>query len=193
MVEPRVLIAYASRYGTTETTANDLAQIFNGFNITTDLVDLKSIKEKSWPDINSYNGIIVGSGIRIGKWMKEPQKFLKKIKMDIENSNKVLGIFVSCTTCLTDPQKAKAEYLEKIVVDLGLKPDIYKAMGPILDFSETTRIGRIARAVLKKVAENDLKAAGFQIDFEKRNDLRDPTQIHTFAENFANLLKQRLS
>ncbi|MHA1277307.1 MAG: flavodoxin domain-containing protein [Candidatus Helarchaeota archaeon] len=188
-----VLIAYATRYGTTAETVKFIAQLLNAQGIEIEILDLKQAKEKEWPSLDAFDGIIVASGIKIGRWLKEPQKFLKKFKTEIETHNKILGLFVSCTTCLTDPEKAKGEYIDKIVSDLGLKPAISQALGPILDFSETTRIGRVGRSVLKKVIEKDFETAGIQVDFEGYNDLRDKVQIRQFAEQFTALVMAKNS
>ncbi len=191
MSNKQILIAYATRYGTTEITAKDLAKIFDELEINTDLLDLKQTKEKEWPLLDAYDGIIVASGIRIGKWMKEPQKFLKTFRNEISSNEIVLGLFINCATCLIDPATANNEYLEKVIEKLGIKPNIYRAFGPILDFSETTRIGKIARAILKKVIEKDFEDAGIQIDYKARNDLREMDQIREFAEEFAKLVKEK--
>ncbi len=185
----RVLIAFATRYGTTDETAKDLAKLLDELGIKTDIVDLKQTKKKDWPKIDIYDGIIVASGIKIGRWMKEPQKFLKGIKAEIESKGKKLGLFVSCMTCLNEPEKANQKYLENMMTKLEIKANIYQSFGPVVDFSETSRIGRISQGILKGVAKKDLEPKGFNIEYTARNDLRDKEKLKKFAEDFANLLK----
>ena len=71
----KVLIAYGSRYGSTEEIASKLASLLRENEIETTLLNLK--KERT-PNLNDYDGIIVGSSVKITKWMKEPQRFLKQ-------------------------------------------------------------------------------------------------------------------
>jgi menaquinone-dependent protoporphyrinogen oxidase len=44
-------------------------------------------------DISEYELIIVGSGMKIDKWTKEPERFLKKFKREL--SKKKVAVFVS--------------------------------------------------------------------------------------------------
>ena len=184
----KVLIAYGTRYGTTEETAKDLAKILKELGIEAELVDLKLAKEKEWPSLSTFDGFLVGSGIKIGRWMKEPQKFLKKLKAEADSSIKPLGLFVSCMACLSEPEKAKTDYLEKIIKKYDLEPKIYQSFGPILDFSETSRLGRFSKSILKGVAEKEYEPAGIAVDYEGHNDLRDMDRLRKFAEEFAALL-----
>ena len=189
MSKKQILIAYGTRYGTTEATVQDMVKMFSDLEIRTELLDLKQIKEKEWPSLDKYNGIIVASGIKIGKWMKKTLRFLKKFKDEIEFKEKTIGLFVSCMKCLTDPIKAKEEYLEKVIDDLGIKPKIYQAFGPILDFSESSRMGKFMKAILKKAAKDDLESDDIKIDYKAKNDLRKIDQIQKFVEKFTIIIK----
>jgi len=67
----RVLISYGSRYGSTEEIANKISGHLKDLNIESTVIDVK--KERKWPTLEEYDGIIVGSGIKISKWMNEPK------------------------------------------------------------------------------------------------------------------------
>ena len=95
MTNKVVLIAYGTRFGSTEEVATEIAETLEKKGLTTHLLNLKKIKEKDWPSIQSFKGIIVGSSIKMGRWMKEPEDFLKKHVDVLNQSNIVLGIFVS--------------------------------------------------------------------------------------------------
>ena len=184
-----VLIAYASRYGTTAETAKDIGKFLKEQEIETTLVDLKHTKGKNWPTIDNFSGVIVASGIMMGRWMKEPQKFLRKNQEKLAQPEKILGVFVSCGCTITDPEKAENDYLVKQFELLGVKPQIAEPFGPIFDFSATSQLGWFPKKILKSP---DLQAPyiakGFKIDNEGRNDLRVLDQIRDFADRFAKLL-----
>jgi len=189
MDNKKTLIAYATRYGATTETAKDIANFLKEQGIETTLLDLKHTKEKNWPTIESYAGIIVASGIMMGRWMKEPQKFLKKNKEKLTQQEKILGVFVSCGTVVTDPEKAKNDYLIKKLDSLGIKAHIYEPLGPIYDFSETSKLGGVTKGIMKSGAKESFEPLGIKMDYEGRNDLRGLDQIRNFADRFAKLLK----
>jgi menaquinone-dependent protoporphyrinogen oxidase len=184
--DKKALIAYGSRYGSTAEISQEISKILRNLDIETLVLDLKETKEKQWPSIDEFNAILVGSSIKMGRWMKEPQKFLKKNKDKIKNTEKILGLFVSCSTVLDDPMKAKNDYLDKIMEKLKFKADMYDAFGPVFDFSETSKLGYLT----KKISIAGLNESGnIEFDPNARNDLRDWDQIRSFAEKFAELIK----
>ena len=65
-----VLIAYGTRYGSTEEISIKFKQTLEEHRYKVDLINLKA-KTKTIPNIANYSGVLIGSGIRIGKWTKE--------------------------------------------------------------------------------------------------------------------------
>ena len=74
----KVLIAYGSRYGSTAKIARTMAQTLENEGLEPQLLDLNQTNQKQWPSLASYDGLLVGSGIKIGRWTGEATKFLKK-------------------------------------------------------------------------------------------------------------------
>ena len=73
MKNNKILIAYVTKCGVTEENANIIANILrkNGF-----LVDIVNIKKNHSPNIEKYDFVVIGSGIRIQKIYDEFYKFL---------------------------------------------------------------------------------------------------------------------
>ena len=71
----KALIICGTRYGATEMTAGELADVFHQEGLNVKVTNLKDEKVK---DISEYELVTVGSGIQINKWTKEPEKFIKK-------------------------------------------------------------------------------------------------------------------
>ncbi|MEX2725335.1 MAG: flavodoxin domain-containing protein [Candidatus Freyarchaeota archaeon] len=92
----KVLIAYGTRYGSTEEISQEMGKTLEKEGLEVQLVDLKKTKSKEWPSLEPFDGVLVGSSIAVGKWMNEPQEFLKKHKAEIKKKEKIRGIFVSC-------------------------------------------------------------------------------------------------
>ena len=179
----KVLIAYGSRYGSTEEIASKLASLLKENEIETTLLNLK--KERT-PNLNNYDGIIVGSSVKITKWMKEPQRFLKQNRETL--NEKKLAIYVSCMSVLTDPEYARDELLEKIMKKTGVKAILYEAFGPLMDLGENSRMGFLDKKIAQSVMMGLSKEKGLDLDMKGRNDLRDWDKINEFGNKFTELL-----
>ena len=184
MSENKVLIAYGTRYGSTEEISQNIAKILEEKGIGSDIINLKKIKQKQWPLPEDYKGVLVGSSIKIFRWMKEPTKFLKKNKDKFKELNIPLGLFISCGTAITDPEKAKKDYLEKKMEDIGVKTDLYDTFGAIYDFSETSRFGRFAKSILLDSAEELKEKRGIILKDGEKYVLIDKDRLNAFVEQF---------
>ncbi len=191
MSDKKVLIAYGSRYGSTEEISQEIGKILENKGLEVQLLDLKKTKSKNWPSLETFDGILVGSSIKITKWMKEPQAFLKKHKGELQKKEKILGMFVSSGFASVPENREKAvnDYLEKVMKKMGIEADIYDAFGGVFDFSESTRMGSIDKKMLKLAAKGMSKDFGLKFEEDGRNDLRDWDQIRGFAEKFAELME----
>jgi menaquinone-dependent protoporphyrinogen oxidase len=179
----KVLIAYGTRYGSTEEIATKLASILNEKEIETTVLNLK--KEKN-PNLHDIDGIIVASGVKITKWMKEPQRFLKRNKELLKG--KKLALYVSCMTVLTDPEYAREELLEKVIEKAGVQADLYEAFGPLMDLGANSRMGFLDKKIAQSVLIGLSKEQGLELDMKGRNDLRDWDKINEYANKFIELL-----
>jgi menaquinone-dependent protoporphyrinogen oxidase len=86
----KALIAYGTRYGATAGTSEEIAKILRDEGFDTKIANLKEERIK---DITPYDLIIVGSGMKMGKWVNEPEDFLEKFQKEL--NQKKLAIFVS--------------------------------------------------------------------------------------------------
>jgi menaquinone-dependent protoporphyrinogen IX oxidase len=143
----------------------------------------------------SFNGSLVGSGIKISRWTGEATSFLKKHADELKAlkaKGLVVGVFVSCGLAAT-PEKlgeARQKYIEKVLTDLGIKDavDTYDAFGGVYDLSSSAPMGFLDKRMLAMGAKQMVKE-GVQLTEGARNDLRDWDQIRTFAEHFVDLVK----
>ncbi len=186
MVNKKVLIVYDTRYGATEITSKDISNVLEEKGIDVDLINLKPLNMGQWPDPMQYDGIIVGSSIAMFRWKKKPKKFLKKNKKKFVN--KILAVFVSCGTCVTDPEKAREKYLDKIMEKIGLTPNITEAIEPVVDLSETSGLKSMWRKMLKEMAQDFSNDAGISLNEEGMNDFRDKDKLSKFINSFHSLL-----
>jgi len=181
----RVLIAYGSRYGSTEEIASRLAGFLGEEGVEATVLDVK--KNRSWPSLEGYDGVIVGSGVKVSKWMREPLEFLRRKRGELEG--KRLALFVSCLTVLTDPDNAREDLLEKVAEEAGVEAELMEAFGPVMDVGPGSKMGFLDKKIAQSVMLGLSKERGMELDMKGRNDLRDWDRIRDFAQRFAESLR----
>ncbi len=103
------LVVYGTRYGATANTSEVIADVLRQERFEVKVVDAKKDKLQS---ISEFSLVIVGSGIKMGKWTKEPKKFLGKFQKEL--SKKKVALFVCCGSAkLLTEREEKTREMEK--------------------------------------------------------------------------------
>ncbi len=106
----KVLIAYASKAGSTAEIAAAIGDVFNKNGADVTVERIKNVK-----DISAYQAVVVGSLIRMGSWVPEAKNFVEANK---DTFGKIpTAFFTACDTMKEDNEKNRAEvagYLEPI-------------------------------------------------------------------------------
>ena len=184
----KALIVYGTRYGATASTSEDIAEVLQQEGLDVRVVNAKKDKVQ---DITEYELVIVGSGIQIGKWTKEPEKFLKKYQKELAK-NKV-ALFVCCGS--TEPldekeeksksiENARTKYLEEKAAQYNLQPVALGLFGGVYNFNKMSWFFRKTMSGLKP----KLEEAGFK---ETESGLYDTRNINTIR-NWAKELVQKV-
>ncbi|MGB9371152.1 MAG: flavodoxin domain-containing protein [Halobacteriota archaeon] len=144
----------------TEEIARAMVLILEKEGLETQLLGLRHTKQKEWPALASFDGILVGSGIKMFRWVGDATTFLKKHADELKAlkaKGLVVGVFVSCGSASTPEGHAEAEdrYVEKILANLGIKAevDIYDAFGGVLDPSSSAPKGLLDKRMLGMAAK----------------------------------------
>lgn len=183
IMSKRVLIAYASRFGSTEEISIKFKQTLEEKGFVIDLVNLKARKKEKL-DMTDYSGVLIGSGIRIARWTKEAKKFLKNNTKAINDNKILVGIYLSSGEA-ADPYKRPTiieKYLIDVFKELGLNLGenvLYDAFGGVFDLSKNTNLSWINKKMLNMVGDEDPN-----IVRNERRDYRDWDQINRFIDNF---------
>ena len=180
----RALIVYGTRYRATESTSEEIAKVLQGEGLEVKVVNAKREKVK---DISPYDLIIVGSGMQMGKWTKEPENFLNKFQKEL--ANKKIAIFVSSAAqALIEYEKKTEEiennrkqYLEEKAAKYNLQPISMITLGGVWDFNKMNFLLRKTLASFKPRIE----AAGFKEIKPGLYDTRDWNLIRTWAKELA--------
>ncbi len=103
----KALIVFGTRFGATAGTSEEIAKVLRAEGFDVRVVNAKKEKIK---DISEYELVIVGSGMKIGRWTKEPEKFLNKFASEL--AKKKLALFVSSAPQITYEHKNDEEKKE---------------------------------------------------------------------------------
>jgi menaquinone-dependent protoporphyrinogen oxidase len=184
----KTLIVYGTRYGATANTSEIIAEELRleGFE-----VKIINAKEEKIQSINDYDLIIVGSGIQMGRWTREPEKFLEKFRGEL--SKKKIALFVCCGSAnpLTEGDEktkeiedARVKYLEAKAKKHNLTPIALGFFGGVYDFNKMSWFLRTTMASVK----DQLEEAGFIETDIGRYDLRDIYKIRGWTKKVAKLV-----
>ena len=81
-----VLVAYASKHGTTREVADAIAKTLAERGLDVDLQDAGSVR-----DITGYEAVVVGGGLYTGKWHGDARHLLKRHRREL--AEKRLAVF----------------------------------------------------------------------------------------------------
>jgi menaquinone-dependent protoporphyrinogen oxidase len=170
------LVVYGTRYGTAKEIAEEISRTLKDENVDVNLLNAKEIRDH---DVLAYDLIVVGSGIKMGKWTKESINFLKKNR-DIL-SNKKIALFVSCGAANKEKSKANGQerYLDNISRDyLTHKPIATGLFGSVYDPNANNGLMfKFINRFIRKELEKEGK------DPTQRIDYRNWDEIRTWSKN----------
>ena len=185
----KTLIVYGTRYGATEMTSVDIADVLRQEGLDVKLVNAKKDKVK---DITDYELVIVGSGIQINKWTKEPEKFLKKFQKEL--AKKKVALFVCCgstepldgkTDKATSIEKARTKYLEEKADKYHIQPVAFGLFGGVYNFNRVSWLfGKFMESI-----KPQLEAADIPQTEPGLYDTRDLNAIRSWAKEVAQTCK----
>lgn len=178
----KALVVYGSRYGTAAEIAKEIARVIMEEGIEVNLTNAKNIKDG---DVSHYDMVVVGSGIKMGKWTKQSLKFLKKNKEAL--STRYVAIFVSCGSANEEKTRPEAQekYLDEVAQKNLMNPPVATGLfGSVYDpeAKHGLMYNFSMRFVKKEMEEKGL-------DPNKRHDYRDWDEIRSWACGLVDLLK----
>jgi menaquinone-dependent protoporphyrinogen oxidase len=97
-MDKQVLIAYASKYGSTKEIAESIGGEFQKAGLQVDVLPVTRVQH-----LTSYQAVVLGSAIYIGKWQKEAVSFLEANKNTLASQK--VWLFSSGPTGAGDPDK----------------------------------------------------------------------------------------
>jgi len=161
-MEKSVLVTYASKYGSTGGVADAIGKELCTKGVNADVVLIKNAS-----NIGSYQGVVIGSAIYMGKWMSEAVDFVKKNKDTLRQMP--VAYFLVCMTL----SKPTGENQAKV---LSYTDPILKAVPEIKPVGIGTFAGALDYKNLSWLSKKILKSKG-----TPEGDFRDWKAIQAWA------------
>ena len=142
----KILLAYATKYGSTREVAEVIGQVSCQAGATVDIKCIKNVK-----DLSDYDAVIIGSAIQYDQWMPEARKFVTTHQ---NNLSKIpVAFFFTCLTLSSQTEKAEHQamaYSDKLyALHPQIKPFSVGRFAGVLDYRKMSFFSRlIARGIL---------------------------------------------
>ena len=163
----RTLIVFASKTGTSAECASQLAQKLDGE------VSLCQLGQDRLPALDTFDRIVVGGSIRIGKIHKKVTSFVSQNKEIL--LKKTLGLFICCMADGdTAEQYLKSSFSEELF-------EHAKAKGLFGGCYKFSRMGWLNRKMIQMIEKQQ---AGREISISEDIDKTKPDAIEKFAMEF---------
>jgi menaquinone-dependent protoporphyrinogen oxidase len=106
----KVLVAYASKYGSTKEIAEKVGAVIKGEGQEVDVLSADKVA-----DLSGYKNIIIGAAMYMGMWRKEARNFITKNEKAL--AEKRVWVFSSGPSGKGDP----AQLLKGVIVPASIK------------------------------------------------------------------------
>ena len=123
----RILVAYASKNGSTEAVARAIAAQLRDADHEVDVRDATLAM-----DIDPYDAVILGGSLYMGRWHADARRFLQRHRTALKE--RTLAVFALGPLTLEDEQVAASrKQLDKALTHLGVTPRIVTVFGGAVD------------------------------------------------------------
>ncbi|MFO7619048.1 MAG: flavodoxin domain-containing protein [Thermoplasmata archaeon] len=133
----KILVAYASK---TNATAQHAGAVAGALKSVGRNVEIVNLREGGKPDLAGYDIVVIGSGIRIGRWYGPAKKLLKRKEL----VGKKVALFVACGMMAEDSSKqeeAVRDYIEKIAAKHNVKYACCRAFVGFMPDGKSMKLG----------------------------------------------------
>lgn len=110
----KILVAYFTKGGATQNYAQIISDTLTLKGLTVEICNLAD----NIPEIESFDVIVLGTGVRMFRVYRRWKKILKQKSLESKN----LFMFLSSGTAIENPEKAVDKFLRPLVEKYNLKP-----------------------------------------------------------------------
>ena len=163
----KLLVAYATRAGSTVQVAEKIGETLRTNGATVDVRAIKSVR-----DVNGYDAVVIGSAIRMSNWLPEAVEFIKKNQGQLRQ---MPTAFFTCHALNTGDDETSRQTREAYTAPVRqiLTPQTEVFFSGKLDHAKLNFVDRtLAKAVEKSTNTQE-------------GDARDWEKIRAWAEQLA--------
>ncbi|MFX1277338.1 MAG: flavodoxin domain-containing protein [Promethearchaeota archaeon] len=184
----KVLILYGTRYGTTKGIVDEIEKVFQENNIDTKVYNLKEHSLKDIPPLTDFNGVLIGTGIKIKMWTKDVKKYVQKKKAELKQIQNKLGFFICCGTATKKEEIGSAieQFITPKLEKLNLKPALIDAFGGAYDLREESLMGSMSKKIMMAALKEE---KGMETVESKLYDYRDWDHVREYTNKFISIIK----
>lgn len=137
----RILVVYATKSGCTTGVAERIGTALVDKGATVEVVSAEGD-----PDPVEYDGVVVGSGIRVGQWHSAAKEWVTSNAEALRA--RPTAFYVACMTLAADSEKTDEvrAYTDPIIAESGVTPI---GVGLFAGWFEPGKFGLLERTVLK--------------------------------------------
>lgn len=140
----RVLIAYATRAGSTMEIAQSIGRSFMDAGYATDTLEVKKVRS-----LEQYDAVILGTAVHTGMLMPEMVRFVRKNKMVLRRmSVAAFAVCLSMKKQTPGHHAAAKEFLDPVRREISLISE--GCFAGVMDYS---RVGFVARFIVKNMVQ----------------------------------------
>ncbi|MEJ2750942.1 MAG: flavodoxin domain-containing protein, partial [Anaerolineae bacterium] len=106
----KILVAFASGSGSTAEVARAIGDVLAESGVPVDVTAVQTVNS-----VADYSAIVLGSSIRLGRWLPEAVEFLERFKDEMQD--KPVAYFTTCLTMVNDTEENRRTvlaYLEPV-------------------------------------------------------------------------------
>ncbi len=146
-----VLVAFATRFGSTQEVAEAVAEALRGEGLSVEVKRLRDVQS-----LEGYRGVVIGAPLQMFRWHKDAIRFLRRHRHDLEG----LSVAVFALGPFNDAEKEWTEVRGQIDQELAkypwLKPVEVTVFGGKFD-PRTLRFPYNLTPGLKRLPANDIR------------------------------------
>lgn len=150
MVENKILIAYASKCGSTGEVAEAIGQVLREAGAA---VDVRPVKQVA--DLSAYQAVVLGSAVRIGQCLPEAKAFVEKHQDALHRVPLVLFAVCLSVAAQDEEQRKQAEtYL--VPLRERVPPAAEGVFAGVMNYKKLSFFDRLMVRMMK-ISEGDLR------------------------------------
>lgn len=172
-MQTRVLVAYASKYGSTQEVAEAIAITLRENNLEVDLKPVREVKT-----LEEYTAIVLGAPLYVASWHKEARSFLSRHREALTKRSVTVFALGPLSDDENEWKEVRAQLDKELVKFAWLKPIAIEVFGGKFDPKKL----HLSDRIITSLPASPLHGMS-------ASDFRNWTAIRAWANSLATLLQ----